>query len=199
MGRLADWLAATRENALELAPAPAPAPPPPPPPPRPTPLGDAPHLAALLAEGVDVLLLHGQLFLIGKETPRAQAILAEHGPAITRLVAALDAGRVSRQGLAAAMADVRGWRWPGTADAPAKWPGGREAFALGVELTRCIDCKRFDGRRCARYGRVTPSPSRAVRCLWALPRKPRLNGSRRRFPGPGALTVRGGRAARPRR
>ena len=183
MGRLADWLAATRENALELAPAPAPAPPPPPPPPRPTPLGDAPHLAALLAEGVDVLLLHGQLFLIGKETPRAQAILAEHGPAITRRAAALDAGRVSRQGLAAAMADVRGRRWPGTADAPAKWPGGREeAFCAGrrAHALHRLQALRRPPVRAVRPRDAQPVTRRAVPLGAAA--EASTNGSRQALP-----------------
>jgi hypothetical protein len=104
-------------------------------------------------------------------TPRAQALLDAHGAAIARLVAALDANKVNRQALAAILADVPAWRWPGTADTPARWPG-REAFVLGVELVRCLDCKRWDGRYCTRYGRL-PAPGRAVRCLWALPRKAR--------------------------
>ena len=165
MGALADWLDRTRERDPLPEPAPVAEPVPPP---RLAPLDDAPHLAALLAEGAEPLFVNGQLFLPGTVTPRAKALLAEHGDAIARLLGALLAGRVDRQALAAALATDDGWRWPGTVDAPAKWPG-RLPFALGVPLTRCVECRRWDGRLCTRYGRL-PEPRRAVRCLWALPR-----------------------------
>jgi hypothetical protein len=76
-------------------------------------------------------------------TPKAQALLDEHGDAIARLVAAFASGAVDRQALAATLADVDAWRWPGLADAAARWPG-RAAFLLGVELVRCVECKRWD-------------------------------------------------------
>jgi len=168
MGALTEWLDRTRGRAAppEALPVPALLPPV-----RPTPEADAVHLIALLAEGATPMLLNGRLFLLGRVTPKAQALLDEHGDAIARLVAAFAAGTVDRQALAAKLADVDAWRWPGTADAPARWPG-RAAFFLGVELTRCRDCRRWDGRSCTRYGRGV-SGERAVRCLWALPRKAR--------------------------
>ena len=167
MGTLSAW--------LERAPPPPPPPealaPLPPAPARPTPEADAAHLVALLAEGATPMLLNGRLFLLGKVTPKAQALLDAHGPAIARLIGAFAAGKVDRQALAAKLADVDGWRWPGTADAAAKWPG-RSAFLLGVEPMPCTGCRRWDGRYCTRYGRL-PSPARPTRCLWALPRKVR--------------------------
>lgn len=108
-----------------------PAPPLPAAPARPTPEADAAHLGALLAEGATPMLLNGRLFLLGKVTPKAQALLNAHGPAIARLIGAFAAGKVDRQALAAKLADVDGWRWPGTADAAAKWPG-----ALGLPARR---------------------------------------------------------------
>ena len=128
------------------------------------------HLIALLAEGVTPTLLGGRLFLVGQRvTPKAQALLDEHGDAIARLVAAFAAGTVDRQALAAKFAEVEGWRWPGSAKAPAPWPG-RDAFLLGVEPIRCRECKRWDTGRCTRYGKIA-APERAVRCLWAQPRR----------------------------
>ena len=165
LGALNTWL----ERARQAPPLPEALPAPPPLPARPTPDADAAHLVALLAEGATPMLLNGRLFLLGRVTPTAQELLDEHGPAIARLLAAFATGKADRRALAAKLADVAAWRWPGTADAPARWPG-REAFLLGVELVRCRECKRWDGRYCARYGRLA-APERLTRCLWALPRK----------------------------
>ena len=65
---------------------------------RPTPEADAAHLVALLAEGATPMLLNGRLFLLGRVTPKAQALLDAHGAAIARLVAAFAAGKVRPPG-----------------------------------------------------------------------------------------------------
>jgi hypothetical protein len=142
---------------------------------RPTPEADAAHLAALLWEGAEPVLLNGALFLQGRVTPKAQEIFNAHGPQIIRLTRALESGNVNRQAIARKLSGIQTWTWPAARDAPALWPG-REAFLIGVAAIRCVDCRRWTGWECTRYGRL-PAPTTAVRCLWAQPHKRPVSGS----------------------
>jgi hypothetical protein len=159
------------------------------------PVGDAVHdLLHLLAAGAEPVLLAGKLYARGPGASSLAGMPLSARQRVAHLLAAIASGQVRRADLARpyvgpstwtrkdgaggretvhAAADSATWRWPGTADAPAAWPGGA-AFLLGVGRVVCATgCARYDAteRACSRYGWLA-EPRRAVRCLWAQPITP---------------------------
>jgi hypothetical protein len=104
--------------------------------------------AELLLEGVEIKLIRGEIFTRGELTPRASELLERHGKAFANVLKAIDAGRMTRQGLVRDLGVP--FQWPGTLEHVPKWPG-RFAFVLGAEIRHCRDCVRLVHGRCSHY------------------------------------------------
>ena len=131
------WLERVAAGGATTRPLPAPSLPPA----RPTPEADAERLVALLAEGATPMLLNGRLFLLGRVTRRRKRFSTSTAPRLPVCSPHLPRARQTARSLAAKLAEVDAWRWPGTADAagtlarPRGILAGRRARAMHLSAS----------------------------------------------------------------